>query len=228
MSTLTGRTIVITGGSGALGRAVVHELAQRGADCRVPLMSGDLGEGLSGLDGNISTRADVDLRNESSVKSFYADLPELWGSVHLAGGFAMAPISETTLEQIETMHQMNFVTAFLCCREALARMNGGGRIVNVAARPALSPCGGMSAYLASKAAVAAFTQGLADETRAQGVTVNAIVPSIIDTPSNREAMPDADHGAWPSPTQLAKTIAFLLSEDAGITSGVLVPVYGRA
>ena len=112
------------------------------------------------------------------------------------------------------MLNMNFVSCYLCCRAAL-RASGtpGGRIVNVAARPGMEPRlgAGMAAYAASKAAVAAFTQALAAEVGGRGVLVNAVAPSIIDTPANRAAMPEADHAAWPKPEEIAATIAFLAS-----------------
>jgi len=170
----------------------------------------------------------VDLTQESSALNFFAGQGELWASVHIVGGFAMAPIEKTTLEMASGMWTLNFVTAFLCCREALARMKNGGRIVNVAARPALEPVGGMTAYATSKAAVVSLTRCLAAETLERGICVNAIVPSIIDTPGNRAAMPDADHSSWPTPSQLAKTIGFLVSPDAATTSGATIPVYGAA
>src|SRR6185436_2025652 len=107
---------------------------------------------------------------------------------------------------------------------------GAGRIVNVAARPALEPRSGagMAAYVASKAAVAALTQALAAELAPRRILVNAIAPSIIDTPANRAAMPDADHASWPTPAEIAATILFLASADNQVTSGAIVPVYGRA
>jgi len=103
-----------------------------------------------------------------------------------------------------------------------------GRIVNVAARPVLVPTAQMTAYSASKAAVAALTLSLAEELAESSIWVNAIVPSIIDTPANRAAMPDADHGAWPTPEQIAATIMFLASPQNSVTRGALVPVYGRS
>jgi NAD(P)-dependent dehydrogenase (short-subunit alcohol dehydrogenase family) len=105
---------------------------------------------------------------------------------------------------------------------------GGGRIVNVAARPALAPVGGMVAYAASKAAVASITQSLGVELMEEGILVNAIVPSIIDTPANRTSMPKANFTRWPRPAELAAAIGFLASPDNTLTSGALVPVYGKA
>src|SRR5439155_11759055 len=123
---------------------------------------------------------------------FYAALPALWASVHLVGGFAMAPVASTSLADFEKQWRLNVVTCFLGCREAvkaIRRGKDGGRIVNVAARPALVPTGGMIAYATAKAGVAAVTQALAAEVVAEAILVNAIVPSIIDTPANRGAMP---------------------------------------
>ena len=104
----------------------------------------------------------------------------------------------------------------------------GGRIVNVVARPALQPSGGMLAYSTSKAAVASLTQCLADEVRADGILVNAVAPSIMDTPANRQGMPDADFDAWPKVEDVARTMVWLASPANALTTGTLVPVYGRA
>jgi NAD(P)-dependent dehydrogenase (short-subunit alcohol dehydrogenase family) len=128
------------------------------------------------------------------------------------------------------MLNTNFVTCYLSCRAAVQRFaTTGGRIVNVTARPGLEPRlgAGMAPYAASKAAVAAFTQALAAEVAKQNVLVNAVVPSIIDTPANRAAMPKADHAAWPKPDEIAATIAFLASPQNRVTTGALVAVSGR-
>jgi NAD(P)-dependent dehydrogenase (short-subunit alcohol dehydrogenase family) len=141
----------------------------------------------------------------------------------------MGPITEASLETWDHLMRMNASTCFLCCREAVRTLEGGeGRIVNVAARPAIVPTGQMSAYAASKAAVAALTLSLAEELAGSGIWVNAIVPSIIDTAANRAAMPDADRGAWPTPAAIAETIAFLASPQNAVTRGALVPVYGKS
>ena len=127
---------------------------------------------------------------------------------------------------------INLVTAFLCCRAAvtaMTRTGAGGRIVNVAARPALEwrTGAGMAAYAASKAAVAALTVALAEEVAKAGILVNAVAPSIMDTPANRAAMPKADHAAWPKVEEVAATILFLASPDNKVTRGGVVPVYGN-
>ena len=128
------------------------------------------------------------------------------------------------------MLDLNLMTCFLCCREAtraFRRTNQGGRIVNVAARPAVQPVGGMVAYTTSKAAVASLTQCLAEEVKAEDVLVNAVLPSIMDTPANRQAMPDADYDAWTKVEQVAEAVIFLASPLNAVISGALVPVYGR-
>jgi NAD(P)-dependent dehydrogenase (short-subunit alcohol dehydrogenase family) len=210
---MQGRHVVVTGGKGALGGAVVALLEARGAIVHVP---------------DIAT---VDLSREDATTAYYAGLPPLWASIQLAGGFAMAPLAHTSLADFEQQWRMNTVTCFLSCREAvrsIRRAGGGGRIVNVAARPVVAPVPGMTAYVASKAGVAAITQALAAELAADGILVNAVLPSIIDTPANRAAMPSADHSTWPRPAEIAETIGFLASPGNALTSGALVPVYGRA
>jgi NAD(P)-dependent dehydrogenase (short-subunit alcohol dehydrogenase family) len=190
--------------------------------------AGALGHGVTGALGGYTlhtpTIGELDLTDEAAVSAYFAKLPELWGSVHLAGGFAMKPVADTTLDDLRAMHRLNFETAFLCCREAVKR--GAKRIVNVAARTVLVPTGGMVSYATSKAAVAALTVALAAEL--PGILVNAVAPSIIDTPANRRAMPGADHASWPKPDEIAQAIRFLISEENTLTSGTVVPVFGRA
>jgi NAD(P)-dependent dehydrogenase (short-subunit alcohol dehydrogenase family) len=224
--------VVVSGGGGALGRAVVELLLHRGAICHVPCAEPQIPASLLGLRGErLHATAGVDLGDESHVASYYRQLPGLWASLHLAGGFTMKPLQETSLAEFQHMFSLNAVTCFLCCREAVRRMQeggAGGRLVNVAARPAVQPAGGMVAYTTAKAAVASLTACLAEELRAEGVLVNAVLPSIIDTPANRAAMPNADPTHWPRPPQIAEIIVFLASPQNQLTSGALVPVYGRA
>jgi NAD(P)-dependent dehydrogenase (short-subunit alcohol dehydrogenase family) len=153
--------------------------------------------------------------------------------VHLAGGFKAAPLAETSLADLRAQLDINTTTAFLCCREAARNMRanpggGGGRIVNVGSRAAVVPSGGSIAYTMAKAAVAALTQAAAAELASDGILVNAVLPSTIDTAANRAAMPKADHTRWPKPHEIAAAIAWLISPSNTLTSGALVPVYGRA
>lgn len=229
---IEGRHIVVTGGSGALGGAVLEALLERGAHCHVPCVEPEVPAYFAlASHERVNATAAIDLASEDSTREYFRALPNLWASVHLAGGFAMAKLTDTTLAELETMLEINCVTAFLCCREAVRSMRrggGGGRIVNVAARPVVRPQGGMAAYCCSKAAVAGLTQSLAEELIGEDILVNAILPSIIDTLANRRSMPDADHTAWPKPAEIAQTIAFLVGPESALTSGALIPVFGRA
>lgn len=229
MSDFNHRHVVVTGGSGALGVAVVRELVQRGATCHVPVFAPRELDHFPFRDHpNVKVRAGLDLTVEGITQRFYGELPSLWASVHVAGGFRAKSLAETTLDDFLTLMNMNAVTCFLACREASRRMTSGGRIVNVTARPALVPTAGLAAYAASKAVVASLTQSLAEELAPAGIWVNAVAPSILDTPANRAAMPDADAARWPRPDEVAKVIAFLASPSNAVGRGAIVPVYGRA
>ncbi|MEA2207354.1 MAG: hypothetical protein QOE77_4130 [Blastocatellia bacterium] len=228
------RHVIVTGGTGALGSAVVGALVAAGATCHVPYVYAAEGERFPLRNhAQVTLVADIELSKEAPVAKLYDSVPKLWASIHLAGGFAMAPVASTTKADLMTQVEMNFVTAFLCCRaavNAMARTGVGGRIVNVAARPALEwrAGAGMVAYTASKAAVAALTVALSEEVAKDGILVNAIAPSIMNTPANRAAMPKADHAAWPKVEEVAATILFLASPENGVTRGAVVPVYGKS
>ena len=225
---LEGRQVVVTGGAGGVGPAVVDLLLAAGATCHLPLLGPS--DGVR-KDARIVSAVGVDLSDEAAVRKFYASLPPLWASVHLAGGFRPGPILDTTLADLRKQLDQNLTTAFLCCREAARNMRAGGRggrIANVSSRAASVPAGGAIAYTVAKAGVAALTEALADELRGEGILVNAVVPSIIDTPANRAAMPAADHARWPKPADIAAAIAWLISPANALTSGALVPVYGDA
>jgi NAD(P)-dependent dehydrogenase (short-subunit alcohol dehydrogenase family) len=176
----------------------------------------------------VSIAGNINLTDEAAASAYYAGVPPLWASIHLAGGFLAKPITDTSRADLDKQLEINLVTAYLCCREAVRAMrkSGGGRIVNVAARVVEAPVGGMTAYSISKAGVAALTRALAVETKGDGILVNAVLPSIIDTPANRAAMPTADHAKWPKPAELAQAILWLASPENALTSGALVPVYG--
>jgi NAD(P)-dependent dehydrogenase (short-subunit alcohol dehydrogenase family) len=171
------------------------------------------------------------LADEVAITGLYNGIAALWASIHIAGGFAAGPLTETSVATIRQQIDMNLVSCILCCRAAIKAMaGGGGRIVNVAARPALEwrSGAGMTAYTASKAAVAAFTAALAEEVAKAGILVNAVAPSIMDTPANRQAMPKADFALWPKLEEVAATIVFLASPDNRVTRGGIVPVYGKS
>ena len=228
------RQVVVTGGTGALGGAVVAALIEAGAVCHIPYIdAGELERFSLRTHARVALAVKVDLSDESAVRKFYEGLPPLWASIHLAGGFGMSAVAKTTKADLTKQLEMNFVTAFLCCAAAvrsMERTGAGGRIVNVATRPALEwrTGAGMAAYTASKAAVAALTVALAEEAVKHGILVNAIAPSTMDTPANRKAMPDADPAAWAKVEDVAATILFLASPENRVTRGAVVPVYGWA
>lgn len=229
MLDFAGREAVVTGGTGALGSAVVGRLLEAGATVHVPVYAAQELETFPHRDhASVKLHEGIDLSVEEDVTRFFGATASLYASVHVAGGFAMGPIASTSLKSWDHLMRMNATTCFLSCREAVKAMDGReGRIVNVAARPALVPTGQMTAYAASKAAVAALTLALAEELAESSIWVNAIVPSIIDTDANRAAMPDVDHSAWPTPEAIAETVAFLASPQNAVTRGALVPVYGK-
>jgi NAD(P)-dependent dehydrogenase (short-subunit alcohol dehydrogenase family) len=209
IQSLQNRHIVITGAGGGLGPAVVEALRANGAVCHAP------------------SRGELDLTDEASVTKYYAALPSLWASIHVAGGFAMASAEETSLQAFAAQWSLNTVTAFLASREAVRRIKSGGsggRIVNVAAKAAVDLPAGKLAYVTAKGALIAMTRALAAEMRASGILVNAIAPDTIDTPVNRQAMPKADFSQWTRPSAIAGTIAWLASPENESVTGALVPV----
>jgi len=224
------RAVVVTGGGGALGLAVCRALAERGAELHVPAYSEEDRERLADLiERGARVETGVDLTEEKAVDAFYDGVEgELWASVHIAGGFVFGALVDTSVADFERMVGMNLRTCWLCSRAAARRMSAGGRMVNVAAKPALVPSAKVVTYAATKAAVAALTTGLAEELADKGIWVNAIAPSVMDTPANREAMPDADQDEWPKVGEVAETIAFLASPTNAVTRGAIVPVYGRS
>jgi len=228
------RHVVVTGGTGALGGAVVAALVEAGAVCHVPyLAAAEAGHFPLRDHGKVKLVAGIDLTDETAVARLYGGVPALWASIHLAGGFAMTDVAKTTKAELMKQIDLNLVTAFLSCAaavNAITRTGAGGRIVNVAARPALEwrSGAGMAAYTASKAGVAALTAALAEEVAKSGILVNAVAPSIMDTPANRAAMPQADFSAWPKVEEVAATILYLGSPDNKVTRGGVVPVYGRS
>ncbi len=228
------RQVVVTGGTGALGTAVVGALIKAGATCHVPYLIDQEAARFPFRDhAQVKLVADMDLAEESAVARLFEGVPALWASIHLVGGFAMAPIGKTSKADLMKQVDMNFVTAFLCCRaavNAMTRTGAGGRIVNVATRPAIEwrAGAGMVAYVASKAAVAALTVALAEEVVQADILVNAVAPSTMDTPANRQAMPKADFNAWTKVEDVAATILFLASPENRVTRGGVVPVYGKS
>lgn len=241
MVAFNGSNLVVTGGTGALGTAVVAALRAAGAVCYVTnIIPAELERYPHRDDPGVHITSGVDLADEAAVRRFYAGLPPLWASIHLAGGFAMSPAAETSAVDFADQFQMNALSSFLCSAAAIRAIRArhepgpggakGGRIVNVAARPGIEPRlgSGMVAYATAKAAVAAMTQALAQETAGEEIWVNAVAPSILDTPANRAAMPNADYASWVAPSAVAEVIVFLASPDNKVTRGAVIPVYGGA
>jgi NAD(P)-dependent dehydrogenase (short-subunit alcohol dehydrogenase family) len=225
------RHVVITGGAGALGTAVVTALVGAGAFCHVPCFNEAEAQRFPLRDHKqVTLTIAGNLADEAGVERAYQGIAPLWASIHIAGGFAAAPLRDMSLALLRQQIDMNYVSCALCCRAAVRAMSGGGRIVNVAARAALEwrSGAGMVAYTASKTAVAALTAALAEEVAKDGILVNAVAPSIMDTHANRQAMPKADFALWPKVEEVAATIVFLASPDNRVTRGAIVPVYGKS
>jgi NAD(P)-dependent dehydrogenase (short-subunit alcohol dehydrogenase family) len=227
---LDSRIIVVTGGFGTLGRAVAERLGREGA--RVVLLD-RASTPSSGLPQVALALGGVELGDESACQAAYTQVRELLGGVdgvvNVAGGFTWETLEGGALASWDRMYDTNVRTAVASCRAALPHLlaRGAGRIVNVGAAAAQKAGMGMGAYAASKAGVARLTEALAEELKDRGITVNAVLPSIIDTPANRSDMPDADASRWVAPGQLAAVIAFLLSDEATALTGACIPVNGR-
>jgi NAD(P)-dependent dehydrogenase (short-subunit alcohol dehydrogenase family) len=232
MSDFSGKQVVVTGGTGALGSAVVGALIKGGASCTVPYVhEAEAARFPFRNNGKAKLIKVSDLSEEAQVAMVYqAAAP--WASIHIAGGFAMGEVAKTDKAALMAQLDNNLISCFLCCRAAVnaMRASGGGRIVNVAARPGLEwrAGAGMAAYTVAKAGVAALTVALAEEVAKDGILVNAVAPSIMDTAANRTAMPKAEFSAWPKVEEVAATILFLASPDNKVTRGAVVPVYGKS
>ncbi|MDH3495578.1 MAG: SDR family NAD(P)-dependent oxidoreductase [Gemmatimonadota bacterium] len=228
----TGRNVLVTGGTGALGGAVVRAFAEAGAHVTVSWVSERERDALRdelGTAARAVRLVEADVTDADAVASLCAAAAEPDGRleilVQLVGGFAFGPIDETDPKTWHKMLALNATSTFLCAREAvkLMKSHGHGRIVTVAAVPAVNRgAPSMSAYAASKAAVLNLTQSLSKELVGHGITVNAIVPTTIDTPANRAAMPDADRSTWLAPAAMAEVILWLAGDAAGIVTGTAV------
>jgi NAD(P)-dependent dehydrogenase (short-subunit alcohol dehydrogenase family) len=227
---LSGKVIAVSGGFGVLGQAVAATLAGYGTS----VASIDFAAAPStGQAAGIHLYGGVDLADEEAANSVMRrivhDAGSLDGLINIAGGFHWEKLEGGALETWDSMYRINLRTAVVACKSALPYLvkSGKGRIVNIGAMGAIKAGAGMGSYAASKAGVAKLTEALAEELKDQGVTVNAILPSMIDTPRNRLDMPDADFSRWVAPSAIAEVIAFLLSDVAGAVTGALIPVAGR-
>jgi len=230
---MAGRSVLVTGGAGGLGGAVTAAFVEAGWRVVVPERSSRPGT-RPAADGVHRLLADLTEPEgaERAVRAA-ADDPAapLRAVVNLAGGYASGGlVHETPVEEFERMFTVNLRPTHLVTRAALPHLlaAGGGAVVCVAARAAVSPFAGAAGYATAKAAVLAFANAVAVEYRRSGVRCNTVLPSVIDTPANRAAQPDADHSRWVAPAEIASVIRFLASDESAPTSGAAVPVYGRA
>jgi NAD(P)-dependent dehydrogenase (short-subunit alcohol dehydrogenase family) len=220
--------VLVAGGTGALGAAVVRELVAADYAVVATWIIPEERERLSSLPVEL---VEADLLDPAGAASAVDAVDDLEAVVDLVGGFAFGPrVHETEPDEFARLITLNLTPAFMLARAAMPPMieRGGGAFVAVSARPALRPFAGAAGYITGKAAVLAFIQALDAEYRDDGVRCNAILPSVIDTPANRESQPDADWSKWVPPEEIAKVVRFLVSEDSRPTSGAAIPVYGRA
>ncbi len=225
-------TVVITGGSGGLGTAVVRRFLADGwrvvATVRGEPSEQDLDPGVVAVQADVTD--EVDVAGAIAVAAAEPAAP-LRAVVNLVGGFAAGGrVHETPVADFEAQFRVNLRPAYLVTAAALPHLiaAGGGAVVCVSSRAALKPFAGASGYITSKMALLGFVDALAVEYRDDGIRVNALLPSVIDTPGNRAGQPSADYSRWVQPGQIADVIAFLCSDGAAVTSGAHIPVYGRA
>ncbi|MGH9694725.1 MAG: SDR family oxidoreductase [Bryobacteraceae bacterium] len=225
---MDGKVVVITGALGALGKVVAESALARGA--RVAGVDHAISQ--MAATGNRVELGGVDLSNAAAAKTAIDSVASHFGRidalVNIAGGFAFEAVAEGEANTWQRMYALNVLTALNASRAAIGHLaaSGAGRIVNVGAMAALQAGSGMGPYAASKAGVHRLTEALAAEWKGK-ITVNAVLPSIIDTPANRASMPQADFGKWVTPQELAEVILFLLGDAASAVTGALIPVSGR-
>ncbi|WP_348673814.1 SDR family NAD(P)-dependent oxidoreductase [uncultured Abyssibacter sp.] len=223
---MNSNVVVITGALGALGRVVATNAVAAGAT----VVAIDVVDGTP-VDG-VSELVTVDLGDAEATAQALAGIAERYGRidalVNIAGGFVWESVADGSIDTWERMFRMNVRTAVNACKGALPHLtDNGGRIVNIGAAGAAKADMGMGAYAASKAGVAKLTESLAVELKKRSITVNAVLPSIIDTPANRADMPKSDFSAWVTPQDLANVILFLLGDGASAVTGALIPVTGK-
>ena len=236
MSDLSGRMAVVTGATGVLGSSVVRAFLDAGAYVAAPYRSESGGDEFRAMfpgAGERLTLEPADLTDETAMNGFTRSIVQRFGRIDalaaLAGGFASGTVADTSVAAVQALFEQNVVTAYVTIRAVLPHMRARayGRIVCVAARPALRGAKNTAAYAIAKTGVVRLVESLADEVKDEGVTVNAVLPSTIDHPVNRANMPKADPKKWVQPVELASAILFLCSPEASGVSGAALPVFGR-
>lgn len=231
---LTGKVIAVTGAFGSLGMAVANAAALRGA--QVAMIDAATAPAIDQLPAALAIAhlsGGIDLTSAAAAQGAFTgimrDLKRLDGLVNIAGAFRWETLEGGSLATWEFLYKVNVMTAATACKTALPYLlaQQGSRIVNIGAAAADRAGAGMGAYAASKSGVASLTEALAEENKDRGLTANAVLPSIIDTPPNRADMPDADFSRWVTPDALAEVIMFLLSDTSQAVTGALIPVRGR-
>jgi len=225
---MKGKTVVVTGALGALGKVVADEAARRGARvagvdfAQTQAQASEMRIELGGVDLSSAAQA------KQAIEGVAGHFGKLDALINIAGGFAFETVAEGSPDSWQRMYSLNVLTALNASRAALPYLSASpvGRIVNIGSMGALQAGTGMGAYAASKSGVHRLTEALAAEWKGK-VTVNAVLPSIIDTAANRESMPNAEFSRWVTPRELAEVILFLISDEASAVTGALIPVAGR-
>jgi NAD(P)-dependent dehydrogenase (short-subunit alcohol dehydrogenase family) len=230
---MKGKQVLLTGGTGGLGMGVTPLVVAQGAKVTIPYRSEKdverLKKVLSPSAFETIRFVAVDLTDEAAVQQLVEDMGRVDVLIHLVGGFAMGTVHEYSFADWQQDFNLNLNTTFLVCKHSLAKMRqqGYGRIVTVGAKGAIEPNAQLGAYCASKAGVVALTKTIAEETKEMDITANCVLPTVIDTPANREAMGEENADKWVKPESLGKVICFLASEAAKDLRGAAVPVYGN-
>ena len=231
---LRGKVIAVTGGFGALGLAVANAAVNQGA--HVALIDRAAGPVPTELPAQLSAAlllGGVDLTEFEAAQRAVAAVAQQYGGldalINIAGAFRWQTLADGDLSSWDVLYETNLKTAVVTSKSALPhlRKRGGGRIINIGAAAATKAAAGMGAYASAKAGVAKLTESLAEELKDEGISVNAVLPSIIDTPANRRDMPAADYSRWVTPDAVADVILFLASHAARAITGALLPVVGR-
>jgi len=234
----SGKAVLVTGGTGALGREVCHAFLRAGAllattyvaDSGIPALESKVGD----LKKNILF-IKKDLGNEKDVRALVTEVVTKYGRIdvlaNVVGGYmAGKPVIEIDEKDWDTMLNLNLKTAFLLSKHVVAQMvrQSGGKVIHTSARPGLRGAGNDAAYVASKSGVIRLVESIAEEVKSRGINVNCVLPSIIDTEPNRRGMPNADFSKWVKPSEIARVILFLASEDSRPINGAAIPVFGLA